>query len=58
MIYDPGYVYCCPAKAAARRAVFAHFRSRGIPEKRWEGLWWRWVHQKGYRPPSPQTGDR
>lgn len=57
MIYDPGYIYSCPTKAAARQAVFTYFKIRGIPEKRWEELWWRWVKQKGYRPPVNQNGE-
>jgi hypothetical protein len=46
-----GYNYRNPEREAARRAVIAHFRARGIPSTRHEELWWRWVRQKGYRPP-------
>jgi hypothetical protein len=43
--YDPHHF-------AVMKAVKAHFRKRGIPEKRHSELWFRWVSQKGYRFPG------
>jgi hypothetical protein len=57
MIYDPGYVYLYPERIVVRNAVFAHFKTRGVPEHRWFDLWHRWQRQKGCRPPQhpPQS---
>jgi hypothetical protein len=49
---EGGYHYCDPHRMAVRKAVMAHFAARGIPDTKREGLWWRWVKQKGYRYPN------
>jgi len=58
MIYDPGYVYLHPERIAVRDAVFAHFKSRGVPQSRWYDLWFRWVRQKGMRAPNNGSESR
>jgi hypothetical protein len=40
------------AMSRIRKAIHAHFRSRGIPEHRFTELTYRWVDQKGWRMPN------
>ena len=49
MIPPPTYHY--PNRTCLMRKLYAHFKSRGAPESKWDQLYWRWVAQNGYRAP-------
>lgn len=47
---DPGYVY--PNHSELYRQIKRHYRRRGVTsERKLEELTFRWVRQKGKRPP-------
>jgi hypothetical protein len=61
VIPPPTYHY--PNRSGLMRELYAHFKSRGAPESKWDQLYWRWVAQKGYRaaakpatPAQPEEG--
>lgn len=37
-----------------RKAVYAHYRNRGVPETRLNEMWYRWQKTKGMRKPIYQ----